>query len=220
MALENLYQCTQEEMHDLPQRLAEAFYDDDLYQVAFPQKEKRMKCLIYFFRHYLTAIAPECIFLADSKELNTVMVIYDSRKYQKRQNVKRLLNMNLKFLKFLPMLGPSAFIHLIREWDMFTSRWLNDFERGEYFHLDLIFTRPENRHQGIAEQMIRELIDEGNIMFMDITVETHHKENAIWYEKLGFVLMNTIVNEDNNLHQYCLINRYRKEQTSWTQNIE
>lgn len=220
MALENLYRCSEDELLDLPQRLAEAFFDDDLYIVAFPNEQKRMDAMVYFFQHYLKAIAPDSVFLADSQELNTIMVVYDSRRYQKKAYMKRLLHMNLKFLHFIPMLGIAQCITLVKEWDMFSSRWLKDFERGAYFHLDLIITRKEKRHQGIAQWMIKELIDEGDIMSMDITVETHQKEHALWYEKLGFVLMNTIVNEENHLHQYCLIERYMKEQKSWIQNIE
>ncbi len=220
MALENLYQCTMKDLTDLPQRMAEAFQDHPLFFIAFPKAETRHECLVYFFEQYLSAIAPDSMFLADSEELNTIMIVCDSRRYEHRQYLRRLAKMNLKFLYFIPRLGIRHCISLIRNWDMFSSRWLKDFERDKFFHLDGIFTRKEMRGQGKGEAMIRELLDEGEIMDMDISAEAHEKRTALWLEKMGFVLMNTIVDEESDLYQYCLIARHHKEQKSWIQSIE
>lgn len=220
MALENLYQCTKDELTDLPQRLADVFLDNPLFLIAFPKEATRRECLVYFFEQYLTAIAPDSMFLADSKELNTIMIVCDSRRYEHRRYLQRLAKMNLKFVHFIPLLGISHCFSLIRNWDIFSSRWLKDFERDKFFHLDMIFTRKELWGQGRGEAMIRELLDEGDIMDMDISVEAYQKNTALWLEKMGFVLMNTIVDEDNDLYQYCLIARRHKEQKTWIQSIE
>lgn len=211
MALENLYRCTQEDLTTLTKDLTTAFFEDDLYLQAFPNEKTRRACMEHYFRNYIEAIAPDCIFLADSEEKNCIMVVYDSRRYQRKAYMKRLLKMNLQFTKFLFMMGVKSSIHLLKEWDMFSSRWISNFVHGPYFHLDLIFTKQAMRGKGIGERMVRELIDEGDIMDMDVTVETHHRENAIWYERLGFVLMNTIIDEQNELHQYCLVVHHAKE---------
>lgn len=211
MALENLYQCSQAEIEFLYRDLTTAFFDDDLYQVAFPDVSTRKACMQHYFKYYLQAIGPDCTFLADSEEKNCIMVVYDSRKCDTKSYIKRMCIMNFHFLKFIFLLGIKQSFALLKEWDMFSSRWTKDFVRSDSFHLDLIFTKQEKQHQGIAERMVRELIDEGDIMDMDVTVETHHRKNALWYEKLGFVLMNTIVDSSNNLHQYCLLVRNTKE---------
>lgn len=219
MALENLYRCTKEELTDLPQRMAEAFLDNPLFLVAFPKETNRRECLTYFFEQYLTAIAPDSMFLADGEELNTIMIVCDSRRYRHRQYLRRLVRMNLKFAHFIPRLGLTHCFSLIRNWEMFSSRWLKDFERDKFFHLDVIFTCRDMRGCGKGEAMIRELLDEGEIMDMDISVEAYDKKTALWLEKMGFILMNTIVDEDNDLYQYCLIARHHKEQKSWIQSI-
>lgn len=211
MALENLYQCSKAEVSSLYIDLAKAFYTDDLYHVAFPNEDTRKQCMEYFFKHYLKAIAPECYFLADSKERNAVMVIYDSRRYNRRSYWFRLLKMNVKFLKFIKLIGIKNSIKLLREWDMFSSRWVKSFVTKEHFHLDLIYTNEEYRKQGVALKMIKELLDEAIIMEMDVSVETHHEDNANWYKKMGFVLMNTVVDAASDLHQYCLLIRNLKE---------
>lgn len=215
MALENLYQCTQDEVSILYKEFTTAFFNDDLYKIAFPDLETRRDCMDYFFKHYIDAIAPDCMFFADSAAMNCVMVVYDSRKYNRKYNkrtyVKRLLQMNFRFLHFIKLMGFMKAFRLVKEWEMFSSRWTKDFVIGPHFHLDLIFTMKEKSCQGLATRLIEELVDEGNIMSMDVTIETHHKDHAQWYEGLGFVLMNTIVYAGSDLHQYCLLARHSKE---------
>lgn len=211
MALENLYQCTPSQLQTLPEKLAEAFYFSPLFQVAFPDEEKRRECMVFYFKQYLYAIAPEALFLADSEEMRTIMIVCDSRRYQKKEYAKRLCKMNLRFVRFVKKLGMKQCLYLIKHWDMFSSRWMKDFKRSHHFHLDMIITDANEQHKGIAERMVRELIDEGDIMDMDVSAEVYQKETALWLEKMGFILMNTIVDEENYLHQYCLINQQHKE---------
>jgi len=211
MALENLYQCSDHQRQALPERLSEAFYNHPLFQVAFPDESKRSQCMQYFFKQYLDAIAPEALFLADSEQLRTVMIVCDSRRHHKKESMKRLLKMNLRLIHLLPMIGLRQSIYLIRHWDMFSHRWFQDFKRNHNFHLNMIISDAAKRNKGIAEWMVRELIDEGDIMDMDISAEVYQKEMALWLEKMGFILMNTIVDEENHLHQYCLIAQHHKE---------
>ena len=211
MALENLYQCTPSQLQDLPEKLAEAFYFSPLFQIAFPDEAKRKECMVFYFKQYLYAIAPEALFLADSEDMHTIMIVCDSRRYQQKEYYKRLCKMNLRFVRFVKKLGAKQCLYLIKHWDMFSSRWMKDFKRKHYFHLDMIITDTTARNHGIAERMVRELIDEGDIMDMDVSAEVYHKDMALWLEKMGFILMNTIVDEENDLHQYCLINQQHKE---------
>ncbi len=211
MALENLYQCTPSQLQTLPEKLADAFYNSPLFQIAFPNEKQRKECMVFYFKQYLYTIAPEALFLADSEEMNTIMIVCDSRRFNQKEYYKRLCKMNLRFVRFVRKLGLKHCLYLIKHWDMFSSRWMKDFERSEHFHLDMMITDAGQRHQGNAERMVRELIDEGDIMNMDVSAEVYQKKTALWLEKLGFVLMNTIVDEENDLYQYCLINQQHKE---------
>ncbi len=211
MALENLYRCSDQQLQALPEKLTEAFYNHPLFQVAFPEESKRSQCMQYFFKQYLDAIAPEALFLADSEQMRTVMIVCDSRRHQKKAYMKRLLRMNIRFIHLIPLIGLRQSIYLIRHWDMFSSRWFKDIKRNHYFNLYMIINDAAKRNRGIAERMVRELIDEGDIMDMDISAEVYQKDMALWLEKMGFILMNTIVDEENHLHQYCLIAQHHKE---------
>lgn len=213
MALENLYRCTNQQIDQLYRELTTVFFNDPLYVAAFPQEAKRRECMDLFFQQYIRAIASSSIFLADSAALQSVMVIYDSRRYRRFSYVWKLIKMNVHFLRFITLLGVKQSFRLLKEWDMFTSRWIKDFAANAYFHLDLVFTKPEAQHQGIATKMVKELLDEARIMDMDVTVETHELANKEWYESLGFVLMNTIVDEHQDLHQYCMLIRNNKKES-------
>lgn len=211
MALENLYRCSGEEIKTLYKDLTTAFFDDDLYVLAFPNESTRKQCMEFYFQYYIEAILPESYVLADSDKLQTIMVVCDSRKYQKKSYVWRLFKMNIKFLKIVKLIGIRQAYMLSREWDMFSSRWVKDFLANDYFHLDLIFTKEGMQKQGIASKMVQDLLDEAHNMDMDISVETHHANNVAWYETMGFVLMNTIIDAKSDLHQYCMIHRNQKE---------
>ena len=61
--------------------------------------------------------------------------------------------------------------------------------------------------QGLASKMLIELIRDAQHLEMDVTMETHAKDNLMYYQQFGFVLMNTISLTDINLKQYCLMIR-------------
>lgn len=212
MAFENLYQCNEQDITVLYKDLAAAFYDDDLYITVFPDEATRLECLQFFFRNYVEAIRSSCHFLADNDEMNSIMVVYDSRREQAFRYYLKLIRMNFRFLKFVNILGSfQKSVKVLKDWDMFTSRWTKEFVHGESFHLDMIITKEEARKGGRGSFLVKELLDEAQIMNMDVTVETHHEENASWYESLGFMLVNTFTHTGNDVKQFCLLIRNKEE---------
>lgn len=208
MALETLYHLTQHEIDKLHEDMATHFLDDDLYRTVFTDDKKRERVLRYFFRHYLKCIASNCHFVADSKELNSVMVVYDSSLEDPLLYHIRLLWMNIKMLPLLGMLGSwKNVLHVLSCWDMFTSRWTKNFIHGFSFHADLIFTREQCRGQGLATTMLQALREEANQRHWDITMETHHEDNIPLYKRCGFAIMLEITHEEYQLKQYCLLQR-------------
>ncbi len=218
MALENLYQLTMDQWENLPNVLGEAFAEHPLFCHVFPQAEKRKECITFFMTHYLRMVAPYALFLADSEAMNAVMIVYDSRRYSRRDYGKALLQMNVKLAHLMTMIGLRDTWHLIKEWETFSKRWVNDFERHAYFHLEMVYAKADQKQK--MDYLIRELVDEGDIMEMNISVKACDKESALWYERMGFTLMNTIVDEESDLRQYCLIAKHHKEQKTWIRNIE
>lgn len=217
MALENLYQLSEEQCRRLPRQLSEAFFAHPLFCASFPDETTRKECIAFFMTHYLQMLKPYAMFLADSEEMNAVMVVYDSRRFERKAYWQALLRMDLKLLYIVRLLGIRRSIRFAMDWDAFSKRWVRYFERNAYFHLELLYAKEEKKNTLV--NVLGELIDEGDIMDMNISVKASDKESALWYERMGFVLMNTIVDEESGLHQYCLIARHHKEQKSWIQDI-
>ena len=141
MPLSEFYLMNDEQIASLHEQLAENFYDDDLYKTVFMDDRTRLKTLRYLFRHYVKALKPYCHFLADSAECRSVMVVWDSTLEQPLQYHLQLLWLNLKMIPMLAGLRSVKSIrHVIECWDMFTSRWIQEFVQGDYLHLDLFFT--------------------------------------------------------------------------------
>lgn len=217
MAIENLYQLSEEQWQGLPKQCSEAFFAHPLFCAAFPDATTRKECIAYFMTHYLYMLAPYAMFLADSADMNAVMVVYDSRRYERKAYWQTLLHMDFKLLYMIRLLGVRRFFRFAAEWEAFSKRWVRDFERNAYFHLEFLYAKETGK--SALTMLLRELLDEGDIMEMNISVKASDKESALWYERMGFVLMNTIVDEESGLHQYCLIARHHKERKSWIQDI-
>ena len=133
MPLSEFYLMNDEQIASLHEQLAENFYDDDLYKTVFMDDRTRLKTLRYLFRHYVKALKPYCHFLADSAECRSVMVVWDSTLEQPLQYHLQLLWLNLKMIPMLAGLRSVKSIrHVIECWDMFTSRWIQEFVQGDY----------------------------------------------------------------------------------------
>lgn len=210
MALENLYSLNKKEISMIYKDLAINFCKDDLYVAVFPNDETRLEVLEIFFQEYIKAMEPYCHFYADSAQRLSVMMVFDSRKYKhhKIKYRRSMAFMNVKMLKLMKAEVPAPF-QALKSWDMFTSRWVDEFVNKDYFHLDLLYTKEQFRMQGLSSKMLIELVRDAYDLGMDITMETHHNDNIRFYEKFGFVLMNTI--SDNKLKQYCLLLRNDRE---------
>ncbi|MEG1474656.1 MAG: GNAT family N-acetyltransferase, partial [Longicatena sp.] len=98
--------------------------------------------------------------------------------------------------------------------DMFTSRWVKEFVIGDYYHLDFIFTKKDQRNKGLASNLISHLVKEANSKQFDLTMETHHEDNLELYEQLGFVLMSKTSHEDQKVTQYNLLLKYKRGNNS------
>lgn len=206
MALENLYALTSSEISLLYKDLAENFYTDELYMTVFPDERYRRHALEIFFKEYVRAMRPYCTFYADSAQRISVMVVFDSRKYHRFAYFKSLASMNLRMVKLINA-DPKALFNAMKYWDMFTSRWVNSFVNKDYFHLDLLYTKKHFRMQGLASKMLIELVRDAQHLNMDITMETHNKDNIPYYQQFGFTLMNTVSVSNVSLKEYCMMIR-------------
>lgn len=208
MAFTNVYTCNERQIEQLYKTMAENFFEDDLYRTVFPDPSSRKRLLSYFFRHYLHTIRPYAHFIADSKEMNAVMVIYDSSLEVSWKYHLRLLKLNMEMVPMLISLRSwSSIRHVIQCWDMFTSRWVKEFVIDDSYHIDLLYTVQTARGQGLAKHLLQVVCADARDKGYDVTLETHEHENLGLYEHLGFKLMSVITHPNVTLKQYCLLIR-------------
>ena len=210
--LEGVYYLNTQEIKTIYREFALNFFDDDLYSTIFPSTSSRQWALPYLFRHYLKAIGPYCHFIADSEDLNCVVMVYDSTKGNQAVYKLRFFIMAIAMIPVA--FGVQSIKNLRHAYDcldMFSSKWTKEFVNGDYYHLDLIYTKKEKRNQGLAQQLIKKIIDDAQAKSFDLTLETHHKDNLYLYDKLGFHLMGTITHEEYGLAQYCMLLKASEE---------
>lgn len=208
MAFEHVYTCNEHQIDGLYKTMAENFFDDDLYCTVFPDSKARKKILGYFFKRYIQTIRPYIHVIADSEELNCVMVVYDSSMEVAWKYHVRLLLLNLKMIPGLLQLHSwNSIVHVIKCWDMFTSRWVKEFVVNENYHVDLLYTKQEMRGKGLASHLLDAVCTKAKQQGYDVTMETHHKDNLRMYEHAGFKLMSVITHPGVTLKQYCLLIR-------------
>ena len=204
--LENVYYLTDEEIHRLYKQIADNYFYDDLYCTIFKSETSRKWALPYLFRHYIKAIRPFCHFVADSSDLNSVMVVYDS-------SLDTSILMRLRYVLFIFSLIPLAFgvhsissiHHAIDCIDMFLSFWMKDFVSADYYSVDLFYTKREARHAGYGTKVIESVIQNAKLNHFDVALETHRSDHVSIYEKFGFRLMGNITHEEYNVSKYCML---------------
>lgn len=212
MSSQDVYHLDKKEIKQVYQLLAECFQKDDLYCAVFPDAQRRKFFLQHFFKYYIDMLSSTCFFVADSAACNALMVVYDSRK-ETRWHVFALAWLNIKMLVLLIRMHSLQEIRRLMDcWDMFTSRWVNEFVHDDYLHMDLLCTKSNMRGHGLGGTLMEYLMKMGKKRNCDITMETHHSDNLHLYEKKGFRLMSTMTREAYGLVQYNLL--YRGERGS------
>lgn len=206
------YALSKPEIAELHELLAAGFYEDRLYEVAFPNQNTRMAVMLQFFRLYIKAIAPYCHIYADSMAVHSILIAYDSRLWHAASYTWSMLRLNAGLLSLLFRFKSfeDAF-HALRCYGMFTSAWVKDFKMRQYYHLDLLCTCQDSRRMGYARKLVEELIVRADEEHMDITLETHELSNVEYYERFGFALVKTITHDGFKISQYCMLRRCREE---------
>lgn len=206
MKLENVYYLSDEEIYRLYVDVADNYFYDDLYVTIFKSEATRKWALPYLFRHYIRAIRPFCHFIADSEEMNSIMVVYDSSLEIKGIAVLRFL---LFFFSLIPVAigvhSIQSIHHAIECMDMFLSRWIKDFVSNDYYSVDLFFTKRNMRNEGHGKQLLEAVVNNASLNHFDIALETHREDHVTIYEKVGFHLMGHITHEEYHLNKYCML---------------
>lgn len=204
--MNDLYELNEKDISELSIRLADNYFYDDLYVYVFDDEMRRFDILEKYFRQYIKTIRKNYHFLADSEKKESFIILYDSRKSNKAKDVIKVGKVTTSLFKILKELKTYDNIkRAAKYYNLFSWTWVNDFVNKDYFHIDIMFTKRAYRNQGHTKKVMEKITKYANEQNMDITLETHNKDNVSFFENFGFVLLKTITQGD--ISMYCMLKK-------------
>lgn len=208
MESRNLYRVQKEDLPRLQKLLTVCFAEDPLYHALIPDRETRERLLPELFSCDLTEFFDTCEIYADSRELNSMLVVSDeSESYNVLRYCFTEIRAKLSTDSWLIREDPSlkTFWNFIYGKDYLNSSWTDQLHQTERLHVIYLAVDPAHQHRGLADQLMNEVISYAGDHKMLISLETHNPDNVPIYEHFGFKLYGIVENSHFDLKQYCMI---------------
>lgn len=207
MESQKLYRVQKEDLPKLQELLTECFEEDPLYLSLIPDEDTRKRLLPELFECDLTEFFETCEIFADSKELNGILVVSDSRdSINPVQYILTEIRAKLKTDEYLIKedMSLKTLWHFILGRDYLNSAWTDQFHQHPRLHIIYLAVRPSKQHHGISALLMEEAITYAKEHKMMISLETHNEKNVDMYRHFGFKLFG-IVEKHFGLKQYCMV---------------
>lgn len=208
MESRTLYRVKQEDLEKIKRLLTVCFREDPLYSSLIPDQKTRERLLPELFECDLTEFFETCEIYADSRELNSIIVLSDeSEHYRAMHNWMVELRAQLRTDGYLIREDPSltTFWNFIHGKDYLNSRWTDQLHQTRRIHIIYLAVDPRMQHHGLAEHLMRQVIDYAQKNGMMLSLETHNPANVPIYEHFGFKIYGIVQKSEFLLKQYCMI---------------
>ena len=207
METDRLYRVQKEDLPELEKLLTACFREDPLYQKLIPDDEIRERLMPELFKCDLTEFYETCEFYADSKELNSLLVVSDEAepynlfKYYFTE-IEAVLRTEGYLLK--EDASMKTFWNFVLGRDYLNSNWTDQLHQDNRLHVIYLAVRPSMQHHGLAALLMNEVLHYADKHQMMVSLETHNPNNVEFYQHLGFKLYG-VLNKHFDLKQYCMI---------------
>ena len=207
METDRLYRVQKEDLPELEKLLTACFREDPLYQKLIPDDEIRERLMPELFKCYLTEFYETCEIYADSKELNSLLVVSDEAepynlfKYYFTE-IEAVLRTEGYLLK--EDASMKTFWNFVLGRDYLNSNWTDQLHQDNRLHVIYLAVRPSMQHHGLAALLMNEVLHYADKHQMMVSLETHNPNNVEFYQHLGFKLYG-VLNKHFDLKQYCMI---------------
>ena len=196
-----------EDLPELEKLLTACFREDPLYQKLIPDDEIRERLMPELFKCDLTEFYETCEIYADSKELNSLLVVSDEAepynlfKYYFTE-IEAVLRTEGYLLK--EDASMKTFWNFVLGRDYLNSNWTDQLHQDNRLHVIYLAVRPSMQHHGLAALLMNEVLHYADKHQMMVSLETHNPKNVEFYQHLGFKLYG-VLNKHFDLKQYCMI---------------
>ena len=207
METDRLYRVQKEDLPELEKLLTACFREDPLYQKLIPDDEIRERLMPELFKCDLTEFYETCEIYADSKELNSLLVVSDEAepynlfKYYVTE-IEAVLRTEGYLLK--EDASMKTFWNFVLGRDYLNSNWTDQLHQDNRLHVIYLAVRPSMQHHGLAALLMNEVLHYADKHQMMVSLETHNPNNVEFYQHLGFKLYG-VLNKHFDLKQYCMI---------------
>lgn len=207
METDRLYRVQKEDLPELEKLLTACFREDPLYQKLIPDDEIRERLMPELFKCDLTEFYETCEIYADSKELNSLLVVSDEAepynlfKYYFTE-IEAVLRTEGYLLK--EDASMKTFWNFVLGRDYLNSNWTDQLHQDNRLHVIYLAVRPSMQHHGLAALLMNEVLHYAYKHQMMVSLETHNPNNVEFYQHLGFKLYG-VLNKHFDLKQYCMI---------------
>ena len=207
METDRLYRVQKEDLPELEKLLTACFREDPLYQKLIPDDEIRERLMPELFKCDLTEFYETCEIYADSKELNSLLVVSDEAepynlfKYYFTE-IEAVLRTEGYLLK--EDASMKTFWNFVLGRDYLNSNWTDQLHQDNRPHVIYLAVRPSMQHHGLAALLMNEVLHYADKHQMMVSLETHNPNNVEFYQHLGFKLYG-VLNKHFDLKQYCMI---------------
>lgn len=207
METDQLYRVQKEDLPELEKLLTACFREDPLYQKLIPDDEIRERLMPELFKCDLTEFYETCEIYADSKELNSLLVVSDEAepynlfKYYFTE-IEAVLRTEGYLLK--EDASMKTFWNFVLGRDYLNSNWTDQLHQDNRLHVIYLAVRPSMQHHGLAALLMNEVLHYADKHQMMVSLETHNPNNVEFYQHLGFKLYG-VLNKHFDLKQYCMI---------------
>ena len=207
MESHNLYRVKEEDLDKLIRILTVCFSEDPLYHALIPDRDTRERLMPELFTCDLTEFFETCEIYADTKDLNSLLVVSDEAesynlfKYYFTE-IEAVLRTEGYLLK--EDASMKTFWNFVLGRDYLNSNWTDQLHQDNRLHVIYLAVRPSMQHHGLAACLMNEVIRYADEHHMMVSLETHNPKNVEFYQHLGFKLYG-VLNKHFDLKQYCMI---------------
>lgn len=215
---ERLYRVKKKDLPQLQSLLTECFQEDPLYHKLIPDEGIRRKLLPKLFKSDLIEYFKECEIFADSKDLNSIVVVSDeSEVYNAISYHLTEFLATLRTDRYLIKEDPSlkTLHNFIMGKDYLNSKWTDKLHDTKRLHIIYLAVRPTMRHKGLSSHLLKEVIAYADKVGLMVSLETHNDVNVSLYLHHGFEVYEEI-KKHFGLTQYCLIRKHKKDKATKT----
>ena len=179
---------------------AEAFYEDPLYVLLFPDEEERRQKLPLFFRFLMRYgfMYGEVYVVSPASEAAAIWLPSDMSVHNRERNLKA------NVMEMAEGMGPEIRARIAR-WGIFSSEIHHRVAPFKHSYLQVLGVRSDLQGRGLSSKLVRPMLTRLDEEGLPSFLETQNPANVPLYEHFGYELADESILPDSDLTSWAMI---------------